>query len=162
MFISPNPTDTELAAFLGGFLGAISIFLIIFYVLLIIAGWKILKKAGEPGWKILIPIYNAYMLLKIVGMKKWFWALLLVSVVCSIFYGVYGSDPNGKTVYIIVSALQMIFTLAFDIIYSYRMSKAFHHGVGFAVGLFFLPNIFWLILGFGKSKYDKKILKTNN
>ena len=26
------------------------------------AMWKILNKAGEPGWKILIPVYNLYIM----------------------------------------------------------------------------------------------------
>jgi hypothetical protein len=33
------------------------------------------------------------------------------------------------------------------------MSKSFGHGVGFALGLIFLSWIFWLILGFGDSRY---------
>ena len=35
----------------------------------------------------------------------------------------------------------------------YKLSKAFGHGVGFTVGLFFLRPIFLLILGFGGSVY---------
>ena len=34
---------------------------------MIVALWKIFTKAGEPGWKSIIPIYNIIMLLKIVG-----------------------------------------------------------------------------------------------
>ena len=34
-----------------------------------------------------------------------------------------------------------------------NVSKRFGHGVGFALGLVFLAPIFWLILGFGSSKY---------
>ena len=34
----------------------------------VIAGiWKVFVKAGQPGWAAIIPIYNAYILLKIVG-----------------------------------------------------------------------------------------------
>lgn len=29
-------------------------------VLMIIAQWKVFTKAGEAGWKVLIPFYNAY------------------------------------------------------------------------------------------------------
>ena len=34
------------------------------------------------------------------------------------------------------------------------LAKAFGHGVGYALGLIFLPFIFLLILGFGKSTYQ--------
>jgi hypothetical protein len=38
-----------------------------FMVVIIIGGWKMFEKAGEPGWAILIPFYNTYILLKIAG-----------------------------------------------------------------------------------------------
>ncbi len=38
------------------------------FVLVVIAGmWKTFEKAGEPGWAIIIPIYNVIVLLKIAG-----------------------------------------------------------------------------------------------
>jgi len=36
-------------------------------ILQIIATWLIYKKAGQPGWASIIPFYNFYVLLKIVG-----------------------------------------------------------------------------------------------
>jgi hypothetical protein len=44
--------------------------------------WKIFEKAGEAGWKSIIPIYNVYIMYKIVGMKNWFWYILIVAFVC--------------------------------------------------------------------------------
>ena len=38
---------------------------IIWYVLVVVASWHIFTKAGEPGWKSIIPIYNEYILYKI-------------------------------------------------------------------------------------------------
>jgi hypothetical protein len=40
--------------------------------------WKIFEKAGEAGWKSIIPIYNVYIMYKIVGMKNWFWYSILI------------------------------------------------------------------------------------
>jgi len=31
-------------------------------VVVIIGGWKMFEKAGQPGWAILIPFYNTYIL----------------------------------------------------------------------------------------------------
>lgn len=170
-------TESEAeAAIVGGIAGAtIGMFvvvLLIFYVLLVIAGWKILKKAGEPGWKILIPIYNIYMLLKIVNMKNWFWWLLLISICTSIMINIdmpqlYNMSPDGYSqvdwgkhpTALIALIIDSVATLAAAVVYSWRTSKAFGHGVPFAIGLFLLPNLFWLILGFGSSKYSKKALK---
>ena len=36
---------------LGGIIATVGIFALIFYILLIIAQWKIFEKAGEAGWK---------------------------------------------------------------------------------------------------------------
>ena len=42
----------------GAMVGMVLAFAVMFYILTVIATWKIFKKAGEPGWKCLIPIYN--------------------------------------------------------------------------------------------------------
>jgi hypothetical protein len=39
--------------------------------------WKIFQKAGEEGWKAIIPIWNTIVLLKISG-RPWWWLLLLL------------------------------------------------------------------------------------
>ena len=39
---------------------------------MIAAIWKVFTKAGQPGWAILIPIYNLYVLCKIAGRPGWF------------------------------------------------------------------------------------------
>ena len=36
-------------------------------IFMVAATWKVFTKAGQPGWAVLIPIYNAYVLLKIAG-----------------------------------------------------------------------------------------------
>ena len=59
------------------------------YVLQIIGWWKIFTKAGEAGWKSLIPLYNLYILYKIRWESKYFWYLLL-TVVASGVVGAIG------------------------------------------------------------------------
>lgn len=168
-------TPTE-AAFVGGIVGSTLVFILtgalIFYILYIIANWKIFKKAGEPGWKSIIPIYNVYIMFKIVNMKSWFWYLLCISLCAGIMMTVDGFNPNMMTseqimnfnygahpMTIIGLIMESVVTLIATIIYVHRTSKVFGHGTGFAIGLFFFPFIFWLILAFGSSKYDKKLLK---
>lgn len=152
---------TAEAAALGGLYGAMAVFGVIWGVLTIIAGWKIFKKAGEPGWKILIPIYNVYILYKIAGIKNWFWISIVVACCVGFISGIISATAgsNGNVAISVISALSTIFGLCVDAYFSLKLSKAFKHGVAFAIGLFIFEPIFMLILGFGMSKYDKKVLK---
>lgn len=157
-------------AIAGGIIGAAAIFVLIYYVLLVIASWKIFKKAGEPGWKSIIPFYNAYILFKIVNLKGWFWGILCASIAIIFVMAIDGTTETfqmseeelnaynwGEHPLTVVSlVIYAIVSLCGEIIYSYRTSKAFGHGIAFTIGLLILPPIFWLILGFDSSKYDKK------
>ncbi len=97
-------------------------------LVLIFAGfWKVFVKAGQPGWAALIPIYNAYILLKIVGRPAWWLLLLLIPIV----------------------------NLIVAIIVSLDVAKAFGQTVLFGLGLAFLGFIFYPILGFGAATYSK-------
>ncbi len=157
---------------------AVGIIAIIFGIMQIIAGWRILTKAGEPGWKILIPFYNIYIMLKIVRLKTWFWfmialyVLVCVSIViCKFDYELLANGTSeqieaylnsynwGENPMMIVSLVLWVgYSVTLDILYSHYLSKVFGHGIGFTLGNIFLPGIFWLILGFGSSKYNKKRL----
>ena len=94
-------------------------------ILVWLAFWKIFTKAGQAGWKALIPIYNVIVLLRIVG-RPWWWLLLY-------FVPIVG--------------------LVLLIIVIHDLSKSFGHGAGFTVGLLLLPPVFVLILAFGDSTY---------
>ncbi|MGZ3767577.1 MAG: signal peptidase I [Mucilaginibacter sp.] len=56
--------------------------LVIAFVLFIVlpyAGlWKLFEKAGETGWKAIIPIYNAYVMIKLSGRPSWWVILVLI------------------------------------------------------------------------------------
>ena len=168
--------DPSEAAFAGGVVGGVVgtilvvtiISVIIAYILQIIAWWKIFVKAGEKGWKALIPFYNVYIFYKIVGMKNWFWGIIGMAILASIVSVATGfnteklsqnSFSGANLLGAIVYAITGIASCIIQIIQSVRVSKAFGHGAGFALGLIFLTPIFLLILGFGRSKYDKKVVK---
>lgn len=95
------------------------------YVLLVIAWWNIFRKAGEAGWKSLIPFYNTYILFQIAWGNGWLFLLGFIPVV----------------------------SLVVTIIMNVKLSRAFGHGTGFAIGLILIPNLFTLILGFDNSTY---------
>lgn len=134
----------------AGMAVAFMVIALIIAVLLIIAWWKIFTKAGEKGWKSIIPIYNVYIYCKIIGISfwKWFVAMFALSFVGGL---VSTSVPVLAT---ILAVANFVVTLIFYILLARNTAKAFGKGTGFAVGLFFLPNIFELILGFGSAEYQ--------
>ncbi len=95
-------------------------------ILQIIATWRIYEKAGQPGWASIIPFYNFYVLLKIVGKPDWWLIWIFI-------------PPAYPVVLIWTTNL---------------LSKSFGKGVGFTLGLIFLSIIFYPILGFGNAEYQ--------
>ena len=99
---------------------------VIWAVLILIGGWKMFEKAGQPGWAILIPIYNAYILLKIAGRPGW-WLILYLIPLVNIIIGI---------------------VVAIDVAKAFGQSALF----GFFL-LFLLLGLGYLILGFGNYRY---------
>ena len=91
----------------------------------IVALWKVFVKAGKPGWGIFIPIYSAYLFVKIAGRPGWWWVLFLVPVV--------------NVVVLVIASIDV--------------AKKFGKGVGFGIGLLLLGFIFYPILAFGSAQY---------
>lgn len=117
--------DYPSAGMMGMGVGIMVIYLII-GLLMIIAMWKIYTKAGKPGWAVIIPIYNAIVLLEIVDKPLWWIILMLIPLV----------------------------NVIISIIVTVELAKKFGQSVGFAIGLILLPIIFYPILGFGGAKYS--------
>ncbi|MBB6428902.1 DUF5684 domain-containing protein [Algisphaera agarilytica] len=95
-------------------------------VVVIAGGWQMFVKAGQPGWGVIIPIYNIYLVCKIVGRPGW-WTILMFVPLVSVIIGII---------------------LAID------LAKSFGRGVGTAIGLILLGFIFIPILGFGSAEYE--------
>lgn len=143
-------TETEAlgVALLGSF-AALLIVSIIWYILQVIANWKIFTKAGEAGWKSIIPFYNSYILFKISWKTLYFWILLALAVIS----GIISTAAPDSTVGAVIAIVIAIVSFVIGIIQMNKLSKAFGHGAGFTVGLVLLNPIFMLILGLGSSQY---------
>ena len=62
-------------------------------IVAIIAGWwMIFTKAGEAGWKAIIPIWNILVLLKIVGREWWWIILMLIPIVGFVIWIIVALD----------------------------------------------------------------------
>jgi hypothetical protein len=119
-----NSTFNPLAGFFGAgfFLCALAIGIIV-----IIGGWKTFEKAGKPGWAIIVPIYNVYVMLQIAGRPGW-WLLLYLVPLANVVVGI---------------------VVAIDIAKAFGQSAMF----GFFL-LFLLGGVGYLVLGFGDYRYQ--------
>jgi hypothetical protein len=107
---------------------AIFVFALIYLaviVFLIAAQWKVYAKAGQPGWAAIVPIYNIWVMLKIVGREGWWLLLLLI--------------PCVNIVVICIVYLDL--------------AKSFGKSAGYGWGLILLPFVFMPMLGFGDARY---------
>ncbi len=64
----------------------VTLLMLVLVLVEIVALWKVYTKAGQPGWASIIPIYNVYVWLKVIGRPGWWLLLLLVPVVNIIVY----------------------------------------------------------------------------
>ncbi|MFO0832355.1 MAG: DUF5684 domain-containing protein [Phycisphaerales bacterium] len=110
----------------GAVVGVILLIELVVIVAIIAGMWKMFAKAGQPGWAAIVPIYNMYILTKIVGRPWWWLILMFIPIVSFIIW--------------IIMALDL--------------AKSFGKGVGFAVGLILLGFIFIPVLGFGDAQYQ--------
>ena len=103
----------------------------LFVVVIFAAMWRVFTKAGEPGWAAIIPIYNIIVMLRIAGMPLWWLLVMLIPLVN------------------IIPGFMM----------PVKIAERFGKGMGFALGLIFLPFIFYPILGFGDARYTPQDLQ---
>ena len=125
-------TDYEAYASVSDSMSSMMVPMLVMLVLVLAAQWKIFTKAGEAGWKCLIPIYNLVVLYKIIGLSPLLLLVFLASVIPVV----------GSIAVLVLSIYQNI-----------KLAQAFGKSTGFAVGLILLGPIFQLILAFGSAEY---------
>ena len=141
------------------------------FALMIVAHWKLYKKANQPGWACIIPFYNTYVMFNIAKKKNLFWGYLIFYLIFAIAYGAmyYVMFDNGlmdnsryyhyvnNDVYGAIAICALIAfagaigLFVFRILMLVGLSKQFGKGGGFACGLIFLYIIFICIMAFSKN-----------
>lgn len=123
----------------------------------IVCMWKVFEKAGEPGWKCLIPIYNAYIFLKIAWEAKYFIYIILGIFAAILITALAVSNNSGTMAGIGTFLLVILYAAIFvmSIIAMVKLSKRFGKSGAFAIGLILLNVIFMAILAFGDCDYDR-------
>ena len=99
-----------------------SLLILAFVLLVIIAMWRVYERAGEPGWAVLIPFYNMYVLTKVGGVSGW---------------------------WVVVMFIPLINIIALFVV-SIGVARRFDRGAGFGIGLALLPMIFYPMLAWGE------------
>ncbi len=110
--------------------GLTQLLVIIIYLALlifwIVGMWKLYEKADQPGWAVLVPIYNFIILLAIAGRPIWWIVLLFIPLV----------------------------NIVVMIIVSIDIAKAFGKSAIFGLGLAFLGAIMYPALGLSSAQYQ--------
>ncbi len=151
--------SSYLLTFLTGVGFIASLIGIAYLVLFIISAWLLLEKAGEKGWKSLIPFYGDYTLYKLVWEPKFYAIYLSLSVVSSVSEVLADKVFAGQMIAIVFAVLEILLSIGTIIVnfyYCRKLAFAFGKSSGFAVGLFFLYPIFLIILALGKAEFVGK------
>jgi len=124
-----NDTTTQLNEALSGALsGTASVVAIVYYVLLVVAAWKMFAKAGYPGILALIPIVNLIVIVKIAGYSGWLVLLYLIPII----------------------------NIVFAILVALRLGGSFGKGGFFSIlWLWLFPVVGYFILGYGGARYQR-------
>lgn len=94
---------------------------ILFFLLSLAGLYRLFEKAGEPGWKVLIPFYNFYIWLKIIK-KPWWWYVFLMTP----FIGVF-----------------VILLMIVEILKCYNKHGLIAQAIGVIFPFFYLPYLGW-------------------
>jgi len=108
------------------FLGAWLFVILLLGVFFAVCKWIIFEKAGRKGWESIIPIYNIVIEMQMLDIPMWMLILLII--------------PGVNVVVPIMIAI--------------KYTEKFGKQSAYALGLIFLPVIFYPMLAFGKSTFN--------
>lgn len=126
---------------LAAFFGVYTVFVLLLWVVQIVALWRIFEKMGIDGWKSIIPVYNYWVLCEAVGKPGW-WALTIFLAVIPV-----------------INLLGWIVPLVLSIIVMLEVGKGFGKDTVWSIFLLIIFSLVGLlILGFGDDKFEKSRL----
>ena len=123
----------------GGMFIVMGIIWLIAVVILVASFWKIFEKAGKPGWAAIVPFYNIYIILEIIGRPSWWIAIYIGAALL-------GWIP-------ILGWLIMIGVIVLQFIVCIDLAKSFGKDTAYGIGLAVLSIVFAPMLGFGSAQY---------
>ncbi len=74
--------DNSTSSSAGGSAAALVLLVLFlaFLLVFVVADWRIFSKAGEAGWKSLVPLYSTDVLFRIAGFNPWTFLLMFIPV----------------------------------------------------------------------------------
>ena len=127
---------------------------VLWYVLQVIGNWKILSKAGKPGWHCLIPVLNIYEEYDVCWKGKYGIYYTLMSMAAGLISLFTDSSKTTGWTYVASTLAVLMFLL--NLIESNKLSKSYGRGLFFTFGLLTFNRIFRIILGVSSWEYRGK------
>ncbi len=126
--------------------------ILLWYILQVIADWKILSKAGKPGILSLIPFVNVcaeYSVCWSGFMGVLYMVFLSASTALS-------QKPDAPQSMVIAASVLGLFATVIHIVQSFKLAKSFGKGFGTGLLLLLFGPLGRLVLGLGSSRYVGK------
>lgn len=127
----------------------------------IVALWKIFTKAGEDGWKVLIPFYGSYTQYKIAWKTGMFWWTLglalggsALSAAGAGMLAAAGAATAANIALMVLGGALIIAAAVLEVICTVHLGRRFGKSGWFIFGMIVLPCVFLSILAFGKSTFN--------
>ncbi|MGN0746160.1 MAG: DUF5684 domain-containing protein [Aristaeellaceae bacterium] len=149
----------QLESMLGGVAANVGAYVIATLLSGVVLGyamrWFIFKRAGEKGWKGLIPFYSDYIYYKIGWDGRIYLALLIGQVASTVLGSVCGliNATFGMVVSLVLNIVVLSARAVARMMLQFKIARAFGRSDFFAVGLYFLGSVFSAVLAFGDSTY---------
>ncbi len=118
----------------------------------IVVNWKIIRKAGRPGWEALIPFYNGWGIAEVSGRPG-----IIGATAYGIFFSLRFLDPLSRgTIAVLTDILTIVGFIMLTFI-SLGLAKHFKKSAGFKLLIVVLPFIGFSVLAFDSSRYKSKV-----
>lgn len=132
---------------------ALSVTAAVYIAIQIAAYLRIFAKAGQAGWKCLVPVLSQYTAFKMAWKPSMFLAALIITLADGIFILLASLFAELTFLLIWLIMLASAAAVIMGIAFTHKLSRAFGHGTAFTFGLVLLEPIFILVLAFGRSEY---------
>ena|GEM_PF-1412709 len=140
---------------IGGEILALFAVLIIWSIIIC---WKMFRKANQPGWAVLIPFYDVFVMNNVAKMSH-VWTVVVTFCAFILTFSIPQAQTSITTPFALSIALTLsipafVAVFAFilwDIILSINLAKCFNQSGWFALGIFVLPVVFIAIIAFNKN-----------
>ena len=131
--------DNSMMVFFLSMLATYSIVGFVWWLLHVVAAWRIFTKPGKPAGNPSSPFTAPTSPIKFPGRKRiFFWATLAATVLAFVL-SPFSIQADGSINYAMffIAMLLLLFAFVVNILLVVRKCRAFGHGVGFAIGMLF-------------------------